>query len=245
VSQQTTGILDADALYINGSSMEAGRLDGDDLRRYYGIHIPEAVELNPGFVRATRWELLRQDPRDGRGPQWLNMFELDGPTAVQGYLDRNAPGAPKQEGFTPAPTLSPTKHPLFKSMWEKVATSGAPSATPVATAFVVGMDVPDDLTEAEAAEFETYFLGTHAPEVREGWGYDRFVAYRLLHDLGHKGPRAPRYLMVYTADADATEVVRERRERAVTEGEPPRTPGPAVWDRRDGAWRLHYEVSPW
>ena len=56
---------------------------------YSNIHAPEVVKGNPGFVRATRYELSGPDPRGDLGPRWLAVYEMDSEAAAQGYSARN------------------------------------------------------------------------------------------------------------------------------------------------------------
>src|SRR5258708_39889330 len=58
-------------------------------RFYSDIHAPEVLAANPGFVRATRYELQDPDPRGDFGPRWLAMYEMDAEAAAQTYIDRN------------------------------------------------------------------------------------------------------------------------------------------------------------
>src|SRR5258708_4817306 len=64
-----------------------------EFNRFYSTtHVGEVLAAHPGFVLASRYELLDPDPRGGVhcGPRWLAMYEMTDEAAAQQYIKDNA-----------------------------------------------------------------------------------------------------------------------------------------------------------
>src|SRR5438045_2031366 len=71
---------------------------------YSRVHAGEVLARNPGFVRATRYELLQPDPRGDYGPRWLAVYEMDGEAAARAYAAREDGPAEGRPTYTPGPS---------------------------------------------------------------------------------------------------------------------------------------------
>src|SRR5688500_969441 len=70
---------------------------------YSKVHMKEVVAANPGFVRATRYELAEQDVRGEFGPRFLAVYEMEDEAAARGYIARNDGPAEGRPKYTPVP----------------------------------------------------------------------------------------------------------------------------------------------
>src|SRR5438874_6039531 len=64
-----------------------------EFNRFYSTtHVGEVIAAHAGFVLATRYELLEQDPRGGihRGPRWLAVYEMTDEQAAEQYVKDDA-----------------------------------------------------------------------------------------------------------------------------------------------------------
>src|SRR5579864_5085378 len=52
------------------------------------IHLPEVLTNNPGFVQATRYELVNRVSGNQKGPRWLSCYEIDGQLGADLYIRR-------------------------------------------------------------------------------------------------------------------------------------------------------------
>jgi hypothetical protein len=196
-------------------------------RFYSATHVAEVVASNPGFVRATRYELL--DP-DGRGepvaaPRWLAIYDVDGEAGVRAHAERTDPPA-----YSPWPGGRLRANILWRMSWRQIADCGTSDALPDSI-FVVGMNVPAETDAAGLAEFNDFYTNVHLPEVLAAGGYSCARRFELFRDLQGGSPR---FLATYEGDQEATQHGRQRLSQARF------SPGPPVWQKHDTRWRLVY-----
>jgi len=207
---------------------------------YRDVHMAEFLSKNPGFTRATRYELIDQDPRGNLGPTWLTMYEMGDEAAYQAYRERGALPADQKPTYQPRPEIAnglPTK---WRMIWRKVSEAGATSSGPPRGIFMVGMNVPPDTTAEGLAEFNAFYTNTHVGEVMAMGSYDRGVRYELQQEMQHQPPGCPRFCAIYTADEAATQATLARRK--VNPGRSPLSSGPPTWEAHDTLWRLVYRL---
>lgn len=206
---------------------------------YTGTHLGEVLASNPGFKRASRYELIQQDPDGDFGPRWLAVYEMAGEAAARGYAARNDGPAAGRPTYTPGPELWTRNETSWRMIWRKVSEAGASDELPHGI-FMVGMNLPADASPEGVAEFNDFYSNVHRAEVMAESGYDRGVRFELEREFRHPAPGAPRFLAVYTADEAATEATLAQRRAGVGPG--PRSAGPPTWDARETAWRLGYRL---
>jgi len=204
---------------------------------YSRVHAREVVAANPGFVGASRYELLDPDPR-GRvhaGPQWLAVYELENEAAAATYAARNDGPAENRPTYSTWPDSRKYTSTVWRMLWRELATCGSAQQLPESI-FMVGMNVPSDTDAAGLAEFNEFYTNTHVPEVVSYGGYARGTRFELHRAFAHPEPGSPRFCAVYEADAAATAQRNERRSNRA-----PLSSGPPTWEKHDTLWRLVYK----
>jgi hypothetical protein len=202
-------------------------------RFYTHVHAPEVIAGNPGFARATRYELVEPDPRGDFGPRWLAMYEMNDEAAAQTYIERNDNPSATRPTYTPRPPAWQDATTKWRMLWRKIAERGSASEPPYSI-FMVGMNIPADTDAAGLAQFNAFYSDTHVPEVMAAGGYARGTRFELYREFLHPTPGAPHFCAIYEADQVATEA------RALSRGGHKLSAGPPVWDKHDTLWRLVY-----
>jgi hypothetical protein len=212
---------------------------------YSNIHVPEVVNGNPGFVRATRYELSGPDPRGDLGPHWLAVYEMDSEGAAQGYSARNDGPPEDRPAYTPGPSAWQRYEGWWRLLWRRVAPAEgelSPKAAPYL--YFVAMNVPPDTDAQGLAEFNEFYTNTHVPEVVAANRFLSGARYELYRALLHPDPGAPRFLAVYEADEGSLAAQAERRDNAGAY--PALSSGPPAWEAHDTLWRLQYRrIDSW
>jgi hypothetical protein len=213
-----------------------------EFNRFYSMtHVPEVLAAHPGFVLASRYELLDPDPRGGPvhcGPRWLAVYEMQDEAAAQQYIQDNERPWLHRRRYSPWPPARKRANTVWRMIWRQISSTGS-SDRPPESVFMVGMNVPAD-TDAEAlAEFNAFYTETHVPEVMAYGGYSRGTRFELYRAFAHPEPGCPRFCAIYEADAEATETRGARRAARGT-----LTPGPPAWEQHDTVWRLVYRRIP-
>ena len=212
-----------------------------EFNRFYSTtHVGEVIAAHPGFVSATRYELLDQDPRSGAhvGPRWLAVYEMRDEAALQQYLKDNERPWLHRKKYSPWPPARKRAKTTWRMLWRKILDTG-PSEQPPESMYVVGLNIPDDTDERGVAEFNQFYDATHVPEVMSYGGYARATRHEMVRAFAPPAPAAPRFCAIYDADAAATEE-REARRKA----RPQLTDGPPTWQRRELVWHLVYTRIP-
>jgi hypothetical protein len=212
-----------------------------DFNRFYSTtHVGEVLAAHPGFVNATRYELLDPDPRGGEhaGPRWLATYEMADEAAADQYLKDNERPWLHRRKYSPWPAARKRAKTVWRLLWRQIAVTGSTDQAPESI-FMVGMNVPTDTDANGLAEFNAFYTGTHVPEVMAYGGYARATRHELYRDFAHPPPGCPRFCAIYEADAAATE---EREARRAARA--PLSSGPPTWEKHDTVWRLVYRRIP-
>jgi hypothetical protein len=211
-------------------------------RFYSTTHVNEVIAAHPGFVGVSRYELIEPDEREQNGlhhgPRWLAVYEIADAAAAEQYIKDDARPWIHRQKYSPWPAARRKAKTVWRLIWRQVSLTGSAQRAPESI-FLVGMNVPPDTDDAALADFNTFYTGTHVPEVMAGGGYNRGTRFELYRAFAHPEPGAPRFCAVYEADAEATE---QRQARRTTRA--PLSSGPPAWEKHDTQWRLVYRRIP-
>jgi hypothetical protein len=207
---------------------------------YNTTHVGEVIAAHSGFVSASRYELLDQDPRGGvhSAPRWLAVYEMKDEASAQQYLKDNERPWLHRRKYSPWPPARKRAKTVWRMLWRQVFSTGSTQAAPESI-FMVGMNVPAETDAQGLEQFTTFYNETHLPEIMSSGGYTRATRWEVFREFAHPAPGGPRFCAIYEADAAATEEREARREARGT-----LSSGPPVWDKRDVVWRLVYRSIP-
>src|SRR5581483_3371937 len=133
---------------------------------YTNVHMREVVNNNPGFVRATRYELHEPDVRGDFGPRWLVMYEMEDEAAARGYIARNDGPPEGRPTYTKGPAAWQNYQGWWRLLWNRVApVEGAIGEHGAPYLYFVAMNVPPGTDEAGYKEFNDFYTNIHVPEV--------------------------------------------------------------------------------
>ena len=212
-----------------------------EFNRFYSTtHVGEVLAAHPGFVSASRYELLDPDPRGGMhcGPRWLAVYEMADEAAARQYVKDNERPWLHRRRYSPWPAARKRAKTVWRMIWQQISATGSNDQAPESV-FVVGMNVPADTDATGLAEFNSFYTDTHVPEVMAYGGYARGTRFELYREFAHPAPGCPRFCAIYEADAAATEARDARRAARGT-----LSSGPPAWEKRDTVWRLVYRRLP-
>src|SRR5712692_2829439 len=179
-----------------------------EFNRFYSTtHTSEVLAAHPGFVLASRYELIEPDPRSGAhcGPRWLASYEMTDETAAVQYVKDNERPWLHRRRYSPWPAARKRAKTVWRMIWRQISVTGSADRPPESI-FLVGMNVPAETDANGLAEFNTFYTGTHVPEVMAYGGYARATRHELYRDFAHPPPGCPRFCAIYEADAAATDV---------------------------------------
>ncbi len=207
---------------------------------YSTTHVGEVIAAHPGFVTASRYELLDQDSRGSEhaGPRWLAVYEMKDEKAAEQYVKDNARPWLHRQKYSPWPPARKRAKTVWRLLWRQIAAMGS-NAGPPESIFMVGMNVPAGIDAAGLAEFNSFYDETHVPEVMAAGGYASATRFELYRDFAHPQPGCPRFCAIYEADAAATDARESRRVARAT-----LSPGPPTWEQHETIWRLVYRRIP-
>jgi hypothetical protein len=160
------------------------------------------------------YELLAVAARGFRPPRLLRVTDRSG-TARDDHTEEDG------DGLRMAWSL----------LYRQVAETGPALVAPYAI-YLLGVNPPADVTDADLDVFNDFYTNVHMPEVAERRQALRAVRYELLREIRPPYQGAPRYLAVYEVDEAGAS---NRRHRG-----PPYTSGPEVWQGHRTPWRLWY-----
>ena len=212
-----------------------------EFNRFYSTtHTSEVLAAHPGFVLASRYELIEPDPRGGAhcGPRWLASYEMIDETAAVQYVKDNERPWLHRRRYSSWPSARKRAKTVWRMIWRQISVTGSADRPPESI-FLVGMNVPAQTDANGLAEFNTFYTGTHVPEVMAYGGYARATRFELYREFAHPPPGCPRFCAIYEADAVATE---EREARRAARGT--LSSGPPAWEQHDTVWRLVYRRIP-
>jgi hypothetical protein len=212
---------------------------------YSNTHVPEVVTSNPGFVRATRYELHEPDPRGDFGPRWLVMYEMAGEDAAKGYIARNDGPAERRPKYTPGPAAWQNINTKWRLIWHRIAPAeGELGASGAPYLYFVAMNVPPETDESALQAFNEFYTNTHVPEVVAMSKFLSGTRYELHREFRHPAPGAPRFLAAYEADEAALKARVERSANPASGGQ--LSSGPPAWQAHATLWRLMYRrIDSW
>jgi hypothetical protein len=202
---------------------------------YNDTHMAEVVAMNPGFVRAHRYELAKADPRGDFGPRWLAVYEMADAKAAATYGERNDGPPEGRPTYTPVPNAwHETAKTRWRIIWHQIAQAGA-LEEPLYSIFLVGIDPPPGASDADIAEFNEFYTNVHLGEVMAASNYSRGTRWEQERAFLHPDPSCPRYLANYEADDQTGKELETNPSRP-----PGLSVGPGVWQEHTTPWRLVY-----
>jgi hypothetical protein len=206
---------------------------------YSNVHASEVLAANPGFFRATRYELAEQDARGSFGPRWLAVYEMESQAAADGYSQRNDGPPEGRPTYSPGPVAWQRYESWWRLIWHRlVPETGELGAGGAPYIYLVGMDVPQGTDAQGLRQFNDFYTRVHVPEVVAVNKFLSGIRYELHRDFRHPAPGSPCFLAVYEADEAS---LRARAERAANPGSAtPLSSGPRAWEGHATAWRLLY-----
>jgi len=212
---------------------------------YSNTHMREVVANNPGFTRATRYELCEPDPRGDLGPRWLAVYEMDSEDAAKGYIARNDGPSDDRPKYMPGPAAWQTFQPWWRLLWGRFAPKqGELGAGGAPYLYFVAMNVPVDTDDKGLQEFNDFYTNIHVPEVVKMSDFVRGHRYQLCREFLHPAPGCPGFLAVYDADENSLKTRAEIRANPGSRGHP--SSGPPAWEAHDTLWRLLYRrIDSW
>jgi hypothetical protein len=181
--------------------------------------IPQAVEefgrsAPPLPSTESRYELLAVAARGFHPPQALSAN-------VRTEGDHEDPSADEFPGFRR----------VWSVLYRQIAETAPATQRPYAI-YLLGVNPPDDVSDADLAIFNDFYTNVHLVEVAERRNALRAVRYELLEEIQPPYLGAPRFLAAYEVDESSAS---HRRHVG-----PPYSRGPAVWQRHTTPWRLWY-----
>jgi hypothetical protein len=211
-----------------------------DFNAFYSeTHVGEVLASNPGFIRATRYELMEQDARGDFGPRWLAMYEMESQEAADLYIKRNDGPPEERPTYTAGPAAWQQYEGRWRLLWHRlVPEEGELGEAAAPYLFMVGMDVPEGTDAQGLSEFNEFYTNVHLPEVVSANGFLRGIRYELYRSFRHPEPGAPQFLAVYEGTDESLDV---RAKRGAAPGSAsPLSSGPPTWEAHVTAWRLWY-----
>ena len=98
--------------------------------------------------------------------------------------------------------------------------------------YLLGVNPPAEVTEAELEVFNDFYTTVHLPEVAARRHALRAERYELVREVRAPYTGAPRFVAIYEVDEEAAS---RRRHTG-----PPYATGPEVWKGHKTPWRLWY-----
>ncbi len=181
---------------------------------------PAAAEAFAGGPRQdaadTRYELLAVAARGFRPPRFLRSVDATEEGRTDDQLDGGWGERLRQS---------------WSLRYRCIAETGPSSVAPYAI-YLLGVNPPAGMTEADLDVFNDFYTHVHLPEVAERRQARRALRYELVQEVRPPYQGAPQFLAVYEVDEAAAS---NRRHVG-----PPYATGPEVWQRHTTPWRLWY-----
>jgi hypothetical protein len=207
---------------------------------YSNVHMHEVVAANPGFIRATRYELYEPDVRGDFGPRWLVIYEMEDEAAADGYAARNDGPPEGRPKYSPGPDAWTKYQGWWRLIWERVApVAGDIGSGDAPFLYFVAMNVPPDTDAKGLAEFNDFYTNVHVPEVVKMSKFIRGHRYHLKREFLHPAPGSPEFLAVYEGNQESMDQRTALRNGAG--GDARLSSGPPTWEAHDTLWRLMYK----
>src|SRR5688572_7285318 len=93
-----------------------------DFNQFYSaVHVGEVLAAHPGFVLASRYELVAPDPRGGahRGPRWLAVYGMTDEAAAVQYLKDNERPWLHRRRYSPWPAARKRAKTVWRMLWRQ------------------------------------------------------------------------------------------------------------------------------
>jgi hypothetical protein len=193
-----------------GWDLRRGATEGSDRAEAFGHTEDTATD---------RYELLAVAARGFRPPQFLTVLDLS--EHLEGEIHELAAAGANDEVVRQVWSLA----------YREVAATQPRQVAPFAI-YLLGVNPPPDVTDAELAVFNDFYTEVHLPEVAERRHALRAVRFELMRALKEPYQGAPRFLAAYEVDEAGAS---NRRHVG-----PPYSSGPDVWQRHTTPWRLWY-----
>jgi hypothetical protein len=129
----------------------------EEFNRFYStVHVGEVIAAHPGFVNASRFELVDAAQP---APRWLAVYGMaDEAAAVQYLKDNERPWLHRRK-YSPWPPARKRAKTVWRMLWQRGASTGSPSA-PAEFLLMLGMNTAPELEVlpgyASATAFEIY-----------------------------------------------------------------------------------------
>jgi len=120
---------------------------------------------------------------------------------------------------------------VWSVRYRQIAETAPPKQRPYAI-YLLGVNPPKDVSDAELVTFNDFYTNVHLVEVAERRHALRAVRYELVQEIKAPYLGAPRFLAAY--EVDETSAAQRRHVG------PPYSKGPDVWQRHSTPWRLWY-----
>src|SRR5438874_5473927 len=98
-----------------------------EFNRFYSTtHVGEVIAAHPGFVMASRYELLDPDPRGGAhaGPRWLALYEMKDEKSAEQYVKDNARPWLHRQKYSAWPPARKKAKTVWRLPWRPIAAVG-------------------------------------------------------------------------------------------------------------------------
>jgi hypothetical protein len=195
-------------------------------------------------VSWTGWDLRSGARAD---PEALESFERTAPT-FPSTEERYELIAVAARGFRPPQALRVRAEPVggyanldedefpgLRQVWSvsyrQIAETAPATQRPFAI-YLLGVNPPKDVSDAELVTFNDFYTNVHLVEVAERRHALRAVRYELIKEIKAPYLGAPRFLAAY--EVDETSAAQRRHVG------PPYSKGPEVWQGHSTPWRLWY-----
>jgi hypothetical protein len=120
---------------------------------------------------------------------------------------------------------------VWSVLYREIAQTAPATQRPYAI-YLLGVNPPKDLSDADLATFNDFYTNVHLVEVAERRHALRAVRYELIEEVKTPYLGAPQYLAAYEVDESSAS---HRRHVG-----PPYSTGPEAWQRHTTPWRLWY-----
>jgi hypothetical protein len=140
---------------------------------YSTVHVHEVLAAHPGFVSASRYELV--DP-DRAGPRWLAVYGMADEAAAVQYLKDNARPWLHRRKYSPWPAARKRAKTVWRMLWRQISSG-----------------------ESDRRPESILLVGTNAELAAER--HPRATHLELYREFAHPAPGCPRFCVVSDTDA--------------------------------------------
>ena len=121
-----------------------------EFNRFYStVHVGEVIAAHPGFVSASRFELVEGDL--GTGPRWLAIYGMQDEAAAEQYVKDNARPWLHRRHYSPWPAARKKAKTVWRMLWRQLSSAGSTGDT----LYIVGTNAPNG-SDVAVARLELY-----------------------------------------------------------------------------------------